>query len=325
MAIHSSAPPYCAPTRGPSSHSPPATEAPARVRPGPIIAVQWRPVQTGGAGSSPTLHAGIRADPRWTCDAPAAAGVDGGEACQPRWMRGRRSGSGSVCRSTSRADRRGVALAEGEELQQVGDRVAFGPAEVGVRHLAGAIADVQQQAGDGVRAPPGCGSAARGTGRSRRRAPSSTSLNSEASPVATSRNSTGSHGFSWCVSRASRILAAYSATSPMSGRLAMMRTWPVVAAWSMNSCRRLRRRRRRWMRSSVDRSTREMSDDDDDRDDEDRGDLDAFRPLDDVRDRRVDEDERDRQRSPATQPLVLCAASVTASAADVISTSTPVA
>ena len=46
------------------------------------------------------------------------------------------------------ADRRHVALAESEELEQVGDRVALGPPEVGVRHLAGAIADVQQQARD---------------------------------------------------------------------------------------------------------------------------------------------------------------------------------
>ena len=34
-------------------------------------------------------------------------------------------------------DRRGVAFAEGQELQQVDDRIAFGPAEVGVRDLAG--------------------------------------------------------------------------------------------------------------------------------------------------------------------------------------------
>ena len=63
----------------------------------------------------------------------------------------------------------------------------------------------------------------------------STLLNSEASPVATSMKSTGSHGFSWCVSRASRILAAYSAMSPTPGRLAMTRTLPVVAAWSMKT------------------------------------------------------------------------------------------
>ena len=47
-------------------------------------------------------------------------------------------------------DRRRVALAERQELQQVDDRVAFGPAEVGVRDLAGRVADVQQQAGDRV-------------------------------------------------------------------------------------------------------------------------------------------------------------------------------
>ena len=55
------------------------------------------------------------------------------------------------------------------------------------------------------------------------------------------------------------------------------------------------------MRSSVDRSTRENSDDADDGEDEERGDPDALGPLDDVDDRRVDEDERDHQeiRQPA--------------------------
>ena len=37
-------------------------------------------------------------------------------------------------------DRRGVPLAERQELQQVGDRIPFGPAEVGVRDLAGLVA-----------------------------------------------------------------------------------------------------------------------------------------------------------------------------------------
>ena len=84
-------------------------------------------------------------------------------------------------------------------------------------------------------------------------------LNSDASLVATSTNSTGSHGFSWCVSRASRILAAYSATSPTPGRLAITRTWPVVAAWSMNSSA-ASSASTPWIRSSVERSTRDTSD-----------------------------------------------------------------
>ena len=52
-------------------------------------------------------------------------------------------------------DRRRVAFAERQELQQVDDRVAFGPAEVGVRDLSGLVADVEQQRGDGVRESPG--------------------------------------------------------------------------------------------------------------------------------------------------------------------------
>src|SRR5262245_29606964 len=47
--------------------------------------------------------------------------------------------------------RRGVAFAERQEFQHVGDRVAFGPPEIHVRKMAGAIADVQQQRGDRVR------------------------------------------------------------------------------------------------------------------------------------------------------------------------------
>ena len=56
-------------------------------------------------------------------------------------------------------------------------------------------------------------------------------------------------------------------------------------------------------------------------DDEQARDLNAFGPLDDVDDRRVDEDQRDQH-----EPLrPLGTASVTAIAAEVISTSTPVA
>ena len=63
----------------------------------------------------------------------------------------------------------------------------------------------------------------------------------------------------------------------------------------------------------------------DDRDDEERRDLDAFGPLDDVDDRRVDEDQRSAAGSRASARRRARAASVTASAADPISTSTPVA
>src|SRR5262245_27886421 len=48
------------------------------------------------------------------------------------------------------ADWSSVAFAEGEELEEIRDRVAFRPAEVGVRNRAGAIAEIQQQPGDGV-------------------------------------------------------------------------------------------------------------------------------------------------------------------------------
>src|SRR5688500_13971642 len=136
MAIHSSAPPYCAPTRGPSSHSPPATEAPARVRPGPIIPAQFWRRQTGGAGSSPTVHGGIAAEPRWTRGAPAWTGEAEGEAVSAKMDAGPPFGIGLGLAQHLAADRRHVALTEGEELEQVGDRIAFGPAEVGVRHLA---------------------------------------------------------------------------------------------------------------------------------------------------------------------------------------------
>src|SRR4051794_13517051 len=44
-----------------------------------------------------------------------------------------------------------VPLAKRQELQQVGDRVSLGPAEVRMRDLAGAIAAVQQQRGNRIR------------------------------------------------------------------------------------------------------------------------------------------------------------------------------
>ena len=64
----------------------------------------------------------------------------------------------------------------------------------------------------------------------------------------------------------------------------------------------------------------------DDRDDEPRRDLHAVGPLDDVGDCRVDEHQRDdRRRHPLAMLPARRAPSVTATAADVISTSTPVA
>ncbi len=58
-----------------------------------------------------------------------------------------------------------------------------------------------------------------------------------------------------------------------------------------------------------------------------RGDLDAVRPLDDVDDGRVGEDQRDHAEDARSAPAARrCARpSVTATAAEVISTSTPVA
>ncbi len=47
-------------------------------------------------------------------------------------------------------DRRRVAFAERQELQQVDNRIAFGPPEVGVRDLPGLVADVDEERRDGV-------------------------------------------------------------------------------------------------------------------------------------------------------------------------------
>src|SRR5205085_10679197 len=46
--------------------------------------------------------------------------------------------------------RRDVAIAEQDEAQLVEDRVALGPGEVGVRELAGLVAQIEQERGDGV-------------------------------------------------------------------------------------------------------------------------------------------------------------------------------
>ena len=160
---------------------------------------------------------------------------------------------------------RGVPFAERQKLQQVRDRIAFGPAEVRVRNLARLIADEQQQGGDGVgdrgaRAPQHAMPADVGA------LTFETSLNTEASDGCTSTNSTCSSGGRWCDSCASRSLRVYSSGSPVSGRFAMMR---------IGALRRLakelfghRSAATPCTRSSVDRSTREMSDVHDDRDDE---------------------------------------------------------
>src|SRR5262245_19297649 len=47
-------------------------------------------------------------------------------------------------------DRRGIALAKCEELEQVGNRISFGPAEVRVRNLTGFISYVEQESRDRV-------------------------------------------------------------------------------------------------------------------------------------------------------------------------------
>ena len=48
-------------------------------------------------------------------------------------------------------DRGDLAVAEDEEADQVADRVALGPGEVGVRDLAGAVAEGEEDGGDRVR------------------------------------------------------------------------------------------------------------------------------------------------------------------------------
>ena len=78
-------------------------------------------------------------------------------------------------------------------------------------------------------------------------------------------------------------------------------------------------------RSSVDRSARETSDMTTIVEDEERRDLDAFGPLEDVRDRRVDEHDRDRHERRPTDARCRHAVIATASAAELMSTSTPVA
>src|SRR5437588_6607 len=46
--------------------------------------------------------------------------------------------------------RRGIAFAEGEELEKIRDRIAFRPSEVDVRNLSRAVANVEEQRGNRV-------------------------------------------------------------------------------------------------------------------------------------------------------------------------------
>src|SRR5687768_13626600 len=46
--------------------------------------------------------------------------------------------------------RRGISFTEGQELQQIHNWIAFGPAEVRMRGLACLISNEEQQRGDGV-------------------------------------------------------------------------------------------------------------------------------------------------------------------------------
>src|SRR6185503_10083135 len=73
VATHSSAPPYWAATAGPSSHSPPPIEEPARIRPGPSIAARAASPKRGADGSAPRCHRGMRCDPGQGAVAASAA------------------------------------------------------------------------------------------------------------------------------------------------------------------------------------------------------------------------------------------------------------
>ena len=73
-------------------------------------------------------------------------------AVTPTWIRRKRAPQRirlGLAQHLAR-DRRRVAFAERQELHQVDERIAFGPAEVRVRDLSRLVADVQQQAGNRV-------------------------------------------------------------------------------------------------------------------------------------------------------------------------------
>ena len=120
-------------------------------------------------------------------------------------------------------DRRRIAFAEGEKLQEIGNRIPFRPSEVDVRDVAGLVPDVEQEGGNRIRNRRTLAPAAPGGRPTSTPCTFSTSLNSEASPGWTSRNSTGSPGGTWCESLASRSFPWYSSGRPEPGRLAMIR------------------------------------------------------------------------------------------------------
>ena len=85
----------------------------------------------------------------------------------PRGCRDGGSGSGSTSRMISRTTGGGVAAAEQQVAEQVGQRVAFGPLEVAVRPDPGGVAQGEQDRGDRVRRGRGCRRAGPGARRPR--------------------------------------------------------------------------------------------------------------------------------------------------------------
>ena len=175
--------------------------------------------------------------------------------------------------------------------------IALGPAEIGVRRLADTIADREQDGGDGVRnggslgpehAEPPDLLANHATG----------AANSEASRTVTSRKSTDRQwGCGW--PRAPPLLQQVLARVPLVGVVGDEAHRAAAAGLVIQ---------RSAVSSKLDGGGAQLGRahgpgderDDDDRDDEEAGDLDAVRPLDDVGDGRVDEDQRDRRRRPTS-------------------------
>ena len=111
--------------------------------------------------------------------------------------------------------------------------------------------------------------------------------------------------------------------SPLSLRLAMIRIVPFAA--SLINCRALivQINSLDAQFSGTPNSRKQRSEDD--RENEERSDLDAFGSFVNVLNRRVDEDQSDQEIDDTSSRPFLRAASVTAIAAEVINTSTPVA
>ena len=120
--------------------------------------------------------------------------------------------------------RRRVPLAQCQKLEHVGERAPFGPAERRMWNPPGAIADCQQEGGDRVGNGRGSCIAAPDDRQSRRREPPASRGSPRSSESCTSRKRIRSPGSRWCDSRASATFASYSSFVPRSGRLAMMRT-----------------------------------------------------------------------------------------------------